>query len=575
MGGCFSRVGGQNIGRPNAAAAEPGAPAVVPQPNPPGGRRDAPGPLSPAARTSRGDHRPRAASPERPSTPPGGAGPSGLGHAIAFEGAQAAGAASARPGSPGAAAAKAAPGAAGSAPPAQGLATATRPAAFPAAARSLSARVPIVSEQAISNAITTMSRNFERAGAEQAVESEEMVSFMKATQAQLGEIAHKSGVSVEEAAKILSTRILKTAKEPILGELQAESVKSERLRLIGHQNFKLLTLHSISKAHHELTKLGNTMQQHPQFKNLNPSDAWRMLIDSGTTDKRRSEFSFENEPGYMAGMYRGFNHMLQADLSGRKMNADLLNDIHSEALHGVMAITTFSDMLAAKMDSGIASLMFDMAKSDRPAGYGFVREDPNEHYRDGRSSVFGLGGDAFGTITPEGFEEIIERSKDPASTFKIVPHKETKDEPKNHILVPGISDPSIYSSKAIYTIVQKFAGGVSHVDDVVHPPVAAVKARVDTIFTEHHARISAATSEDDKIKSIASCCAELERTHAFNDGNARTIGFLVVNKLLLEAGLPPAMMEDPNRFDGFSADQLAGEIKKGQAAFRQKLSDSA
>jgi hypothetical protein len=59
----------------------------------------------------------------------------------------------------------------------------------------------------------------------------------------------------------------------------------------------------------------------------------------------------------------------------------------------------------------------------------------------------------------------------------------------------------------------------------------------------------------------------LERAHLFDDGNARTIGLLVVNKLLLENGLRPAMMEDPNRFDGFSTDELVAEIKQGQATF--------
>ncbi|UKE72264.1 hypothetical protein [Xanthomonas graminis] len=40
-----------------------------------------------------------------------------------------------------------------------------------------------------------------------------------------------------------------------------------------------------------------------------------------------------------------------------------------------------------------------------------------------------------------------------------------------------------------------------------------------------------------------------------------------MNKLLIENDLRPAMMEDPNRFDGFSTDELVAEIKQGQATF--------
>jgi type II secretory pathway component PulF len=52
------------------------------------------------------------------------------------------------------------------------------------------------------------------------------------------------------------------------------------------------------------------------------------------------------------------------------------------------------------------------------------------------------------------------------------------------------------------------------------------------------------------------------------DGNTRTFGILLVNRLLLKEGLEPAIMEDPNRFNGYAVSELVDEIKKGQNLFR-------
>lgn len=66
------------------------------------------------------------------------------------------------------------------------------------------------------------------------------------------------------------------------------------------------------------------------------------------------------------------------------------------------------------------------------------------------------------------------------------------------------------------------------------------------------------------LRAIAACCQALEQLHPFPDGNARTIGVLVLNKLLLEQGLPPAALADANRLDAFSVEEVVREIEVGQ-----------
>jgi Fic/DOC family len=542
MGACFSRVGGQNSAAPVAPGADPGAPAVAPQPNPAGrrsGELGGSGSLSAAPhRTAagRGAHRPRADLPPRntATTPPGAAGKAAVGHAAAF-GAQS----SAR------------------------TSAAGRPAALSSPTSNLSIHPSAVSSLEVSHTISTMNKDYEKllSAAGDSFGKKESALFMQATQAHLNKFASSSGLSIGDAAKVLSAEILKTAEKPLQG-IQKNADIIQRGDVIRSQNMKLLALHSVAQTHHELAELKTTLANHPQFKNLNPSDAWRMLIDSGTTDQSKSAFSFENEPGYMAAMHSGLNHMLKADLQGQNIDADLLNSLHSAALHGVMTENTWTGLAYGRENTEETASAIALSKS-KPDSDQFILKTSG--FRDAHPIHFGLSENNGGNLTREGFNQIIEASKKPDSTYKIV-----QDHGGNPIflrLMPGISDASEYKSEKNYRIMPKLKGINDAGEDIDPMSAAQMKTKIDGIFAEHNSLISAATNADDKIKAIASCCAELERTHAFVDGNARTVGFLAVNKLLLESGLPPTMIENPNRFDGFSVDQLAQEIKKGQMEF--------
>jgi hypothetical protein len=67
--------------------------------------------------------------------------------------------------------------------------------------------------------------------------------------------------------------------------------------------------------------------------------------------------------------------------------------------------------------------------------------------------------------------------------------------------------------------------------------------------------------------AIARCCQDLDQHHLFSDGNARTLGFLVMNKLLLQNGLSPVVLVDPNHIDMNSIDELVTKMRFAQVQF--------
>lgn len=72
-------------------------------------------------------------------------------------------------------------------------------------------------------------------------------------------------------------------------------------------------------------------------------------------------------------------------------------------------------------------------------------------------------------------------------------------------------------------------------------------------------------AETKKLRAIAACCQELNRLHFFSDGNTRTVGMLVLNKLLRKAGFGMTVLWNPNRLDMYSIDEIIADIKEGWA----------
>lgn len=91
---------------------------------------------------------------------------------------------------------------------------------------------------------------------------------------------------------------------------------------------------------------------------------------------------------------------------------------------------------------------------------------------------------------------------------------------------------------------------------------------LQNLIEEYYERIRLAQGNlVEIIYAIAKFAHQADILHPFCDGNVRTFVFLIVNKLLLENELLPAIFADPNRFDGYSIYELCLEIINGQKAW--------
>ncbi len=282
-----------------------------------------------------------------------------------------------------------------------------------------------------------------------------------------------------------------------------------------------------------------------------------MLIDQGAINTEKNQYSFENEPGYMSAMYGALGVLLEAQAIGHDLDADLVVQLHEAAINQVVSRDSWAHMLRDRYGYADACLV---SFATNPESY-----KAQQLFQDSR---FRLEGVFFGvnakmnTLTAEGFTELVAETQTPNATYRL-----HRFDVAGQQLSQAITDPTAFDAGDAYA-VRAVSAQPRHASPHANNSIA-LEARLNQLLQEYRTASRASTDPPAKIRAIARFCASLERTHVFSDGNARTVGFLVVNKLLLEAGLGPAMIEDPNRFDGLSVDELTQEIVNGQAAFER------
>lgn len=92
-----------------------------------------------------------------------------------------------------------------------------------------------------------------------------------------------------------------------------------------------------------------------------------------------------------------------------------------------------------------------------------------------------------------------------------------------------------------------------------------VTTLMNHVISKAYREIEAADGDQDQvIGAIIDCCRGLGIIHPFKDANGRLIMFMVLNKMLMEQGLPPTILEDQGYMVGKSKAELTRLIKAGQ-----------
>lgn len=242
-------------------------------------------------------------------------------------------------------------------------------------------------------------------------------------------------------------------------------------------------------------------------------DGYRLLMD-GDDGSRCNPALYEDERGYMAAMMGAFSRMLDEVRRKRPLDGELFEQYHGHAVAGVQ-------------DREGAPLL--------------------ANYRHEKAVCYGVdfGEGEQGAARREEWEARLDR-------------------------YPGSKNWSWLTQfkSSLFVVTGKQSR-------------TQCREKAEQIIRAHYERMLKLDNRDvltrDQLvrESIAECCVELEQYHLYSDGNLRTIAFLVMNHLLLEAGMLPVVPDDPNLLDVCTVAETARLILIWQQRFQDLLDNDA
>lgn len=226
-----------------------------------------------------------------------------------------------------------------------------------------------------------------------------------------------------------------------------------------------------------------------------------------------------NEPNYFKSLYRAFDHIFDADTS-----ADLITTIkHYHELATMDVLEQVHPGCFRPAWHGEFSLIYEQTCS-----------------RDGLSAILKNNRDY-----------ISFRFVEKGVGARSVKCSDTKIED----LISMLTNPKYYVCLQSYYFGMEF----------YEKPNEASHRQLLNCIQRYELAMKAAINPLEKLKAIIIFVQDCEQLHPFSDGNCRTFCMLVLNDLLKKNGFPLTILSDPNKFDGFSPDELVDEVIQGMS----------
>lgn len=270
------------------------------------------------------------------------------------------------------------------------------------------------------------------------------------------------------------------------------------------------------------------IESHKAFQTFDKHQSWRLMVDHSQLQEK-GEYGFEVESGYLGGMFGAFHHMLET--IDHPLDASLLEALHDKAVEGVLpAGKTMQEQLVQEQ-------------------YGLPEITLKLGFRDDQQSK------SINLILSE-FNQSVSANASEAGVIELIKNQQHQLEPWF-----DVSGAILKEGKLTYQ-------DLNAIKLNTQPKVKEQCTDLaQDILAESSQEVGLAVTESDKLSVSARCCQQLARAQLFSDGNTRTVGIIVLNKLLLQQMLTPVIMPNLNCFMAFSAKELINEIKLGQSLF--------
>jgi hypothetical protein len=253
---------------------------------------------------------------------------------------------------------------------------------------------------------------------------------------------------------------------------------------------------------------------------------WTLLID-GKVRPAGNKHIYDRSLGYMAGMMDGL--LLVVENVGQPIQLEFLQNLHDTATRYVTVETARSTVLGPD----------NFQKQGFKTGY----------------NGWGLSAEC----TPQGKQEIEDLRKE-------INDYTTRQGRYEYIRSDGnatINDQEVPKYTAGYETAQM---NLDAAKDDSHPLRVQVGELVQWSLDKYKVDLEAADSDAAKLDVIIDCCRRLCMIHPFADANGRVIMLLMLNRLLLENGMVPTVLDNQGDMIGLGREDIIFKIRQGQRA---------
>ncbi|MGQ3889528.1 hypothetical protein ACQUW5_10910 [Legionella sp. CNM-1927-20] len=263
-----------------------------------------------------------------------------------------------------------------------------------------------------------------------------------------------------------------------------------------------------------------------EFKTRYPKEQiWQLGVDGIMATKEGGWRCYENrEPGSLKAFFNGLKH-IEEKFDDRKISKKLFFDLHKIVTEDVKKLDNFPH--------GAFRVRFiDEEGKEIPARFSVnsAGRGTKEGFADLLDKIEkgDLGSAKVSVLTPIGK---VEFSLKTAETIK--EDLARKDYPTDT------------QSIAAYSINER------ETEVYWAPLVDEIEGLIDKVIENYNTHIEKNLTDDEKLLLIGQTIEALERIHPFGDANGKTFVNLLLNRLLMQNGFPPATFYEPNLFDTF------------------------
>lgn len=278
--------------------------------------------------------------------------------------------------------------------------------------------------------------------------------------------------------------------------------------------------------------LWDTLKTLPRFDNLKEDQVLRLVVDN--VQHTTGLHNAVNEVGYMAGMLRAYQEMLKE--SSIRLSVNSLQALYNTAVFNTSREGVFRNTI----DDGLqlAALLAPDYQAFLPKGF----DIKDSQYS---LTVEDLAKNQHGNASSAGINELLsEMQLGKHPLLQLTDYK-----------LNSQGQPIVDSNGKVATLMLK-----------KHKSIKTLENYVDTLIKRYHAEIKGA-NEADKLTAIAKLCRGLAILKLFPQHDKTIIGVLLLNKLLLQNGLPPTILENVEHLVAFSIQEIVTKIQEGQVAF--------